>query len=1074
MAAVKAVAPYPTSGWEIVAAALVLAVVSASMLAVVHGHVVSPPQYPDFIVGALAWGGDTKSQDLATLPALLIALAATMWLYGSALRRLHDRGAPQQSRDVLVEHVLLWSIPAVVACAYAILGDRVDAFLLLASCAGLVALLATTGRQGGDAQEEIGTRSLVYFGAALLSLLPLELALVAGRLSGGAWDMAAAAAQASRWAFPLLMACAALALSGAASMVRRLLPWLLLIAQFGALGFYLVLLPARLLAPDGTPEPFVASIGLMVTVAAIVAFGAFDVVRRMRGRNATAGDPASFLSPIAIFGLLVALRCGNTSLPILWTDDYHAGESMLGWWSLLDFGRVPYRDYFPARGLVADDLPGIVGRLFYDGTAASLPEAKRLSLALLSLPAFLCLHWRTKSLALAFVSVVLFGVVADNLAWLLLVPFLCLMLSGEMSWRSVVAWASCAAILVVAAAAQGVVLAAATSPAVLLFAWQERSRLAEKRVWIGAGLAIIALLGILTPLPAILFGAARYVLENGAVNQVAWGVPWHASWAGEGRRTGIVFEAIRMSWLVVPIAAAGLALWRWREMARPGWVLAVAIPVVLFFVALSPYAMGRIDPSALSRAGIFSNFAWAAIVPLLLFPLLDGKGRALLVLVVAGACSAIGLVGISRSSLDAAARPTLVLPAAPVDGAAAGMPNVGRAIVDSAYWDRLRSLKRTIDEVLPPGETYLDLTNRNAQHFYLGRPPAMAVSAPFNMTPVAQQRREVEALRRNPPRIALIEAENAIHDGGGLALRTPLVYRFVMDSYEPEWRNGFVIGRLRTTLPPKGASAPVAEFRLPIRDYTDVNWNRGVSRTDAAVVVDDATLLARVSAGDSVKLPGGEWRIVKRVWPEGSALWLEGAVFGGQEFLRERSLTISVGEAAAREHALALWDKAFRVADLRRIPSAWGRSWHSLESRVGKRTFLDHAPRTLAGLSLREGALQVSGPDPWLSLDIGNLRLSGRDAGLLGFEFTCTGRKAQPRLQVFWWGAGDAGPREAASAKFLADDGLLIVPLDAYPRWLTLHRLGGLRIDLDTPGACSGMVIGNIWLAQRASLAGLP
>ena len=105
------------------------------------------------------------------------------------------------------------------------------------------------------------------------------------------------------------------------------------------------------------------------------------------------------------------------------------------------------------------------------------------------------------------------------------------------------------------------------------------------------------------------------------------------------------------------------------------------------------------------------------------------------------------------------------------DGQFAGMPNIGVANVQDEHWNGLVKLNALLNNKLSSGETYLDLTGRHAQYFYLNRKPSMAVTAPYNMAPPQQQQRAVNVLTRDLPRIALLQSNtyNINHDGGGLA-----------------------------------------------------------------------------------------------------------------------------------------------------------------------------------------------------------------------------------------------------------------------------------------------------------------
>ena len=82
-------------------------------------------------------------------------------------------------------------------------------------------------------------------------------------------------------------------------------------------------------------------------------------------------------------------------------------------------------------------------------------------------------------------------------------------------------------------------------------------------------LAVLIILGLGTPLGAMLLGAVRYVLENGPVNQVAYGMPWNLSW-NTGAKSGLVFEAIRMSWVAIPTWMPGNNFGKFQRLCSEG------------------------------------------------------------------------------------------------------------------------------------------------------------------------------------------------------------------------------------------------------------------------------------------------------------------------------------------------------------------------------------------------------------------------------------------------------------------------------------------------------------------------
>lgn len=110
---------------------------------------------------------------------------------------------------------------------------------------------------------------------------------------------------------------------------------------------------------------------------------------------------------------------------------------------------------------------------------------------------------------------------------------------------------------------------------------------------------------------------------------------------------------------------------------------------------------------------------------------------------------------------------------------------------------------------------------------------------------------------------------------------------------------------------------------------------------------------------------------------------------------------------------------------------------------------------------------KVRGMDPILSYNISSLGLSGHDAGIIKFDFTCFKRKAMPKIQIFWWGDDHTGPFEGYSVRFNANEERLIVSLEADERWVSLKKIKGIRIDLDDATACGEFTIKNIGFFQR-------
>lgn len=1030
--------------------------------------------YSDFVVGSIAWRAETKLQDIIAAPIFIAVLfLAVIFLTFQLVKQKQQFGSAYSIK--LSDQLIWWSLPAIASISSLILGVGIDHNLLYLSAVGLGFIAISTSYNAFnriDISPEVLGRSA--FSIILIGLIPLELALIRGRAPAtlvGDINLA-------HYVLATYIIIGFGLISGLLNSMRRpeqltrFLPKLLLVGQIGLPSLFLTIYPARLLQPNGAVSKYQTTWGLKLLVVGMIVWGIFDVVRRYRkyGKN-TSGDWKQLFSPLALFALLVALTVGNTVSPSISPDDYHFGESLVGWWSYLQ-GTIPYVGYLPAHGLIDDDLRGLLSLLFYDGSAGSIADAGRLSFVLLALAGFFSIYRFTGSIALAFVSIFFINnavAMGAGFKWIFFIPFLCLwfsrsLISNPARWLSV--WILTVPIVILGVPPQGLLLVAASSVMAAYMAWIFW-RTTKTREWkeILLALGLLLVLAVFTPLLPMLTGALRYVIENGPINQIAYGVPWELSWSS-GSKSGLVFEAIRMSWVAIPIACLGIILTVMKGSVAAQKALSIpAIVIFLFSLPLIPYAMGRIDPASLSRPGIYAIFGWAVLLPVALWGLLKPNIRAAFILLIVGMSSTLSVIPLFPLQNLISATSARIGTGALRDGQVAGMPNIGIASVQDEHWNGLVKLNALLNNKLSSGETYLDLTGRHAQYFYLNRKPSMAVTAPYNMAPPQQQQRAVNELARDLPRIALLQSNtyNINHDGGGLALRNPYLYRFIIDNYIPSFEDGFIIGVKKYKVPEvQGRTIDVA-----VKDFTDANWDRGVFRGQPAVIVADPAVLTFINVGDEVRIGIGELRRVVKVSMEGKSVWFAGPPFELIKGNRPIYIHLPMSTELLLEYRASLFQRAFSTSDLQKIPVAWGRSYKSLEKKMTLIKWIDEVPTSFSQLIPENGGYKVNGIDPILSFDILSLDLSGRDAGLLKFDFSCMNRSAEPRIQVFWWGDHHGGPFEASSVRFTADDGTLIIPLDADPRWLTLKTIKGIRIDLDNASACSAFSVRNIGLFQR-------
>jgi len=1022
------------------------------------------PTYSDFIVGRITWQAESKFQDLFTPPLVIAVLFVGLLLLASHMKKLKSYRA-EWAQD-LSEQLLWWSVPSVVVAAGLVTGSSIDRSIQLISASALIVLVAYSWLQRNKAERQSpAVVGLALFAAFLVALVPIEFALVLGRAPISVVGLTQVDRYASvSQAIIVVLFLVVLASAFKPRMLVRLLPAALVVGQLGLPFFYLTFYPARLALPDGSLTKYSTTWALKALVVALLVAGIVDVVRRYRNyRRGEGAALTALFSPLALFGLLVAFKFGNTIGPALSTNDYEFGQNLLGWWSYVK-GVVPYVGYIAPHGFMEDDLPGLLSLLFYDGTAASIADANRLGSALLSLVTFLALFRFSGSLGLALVSTFFIG---GRSAFLFFTPFICVWFSASLRatparWLAV--WLVTAPIVVLGVPPAGLLLAAASGLLALEAIW---------RIWRGrerAGLralvavcVVLILLALLTPFVPMLFGAIRYVLENGPINQVAYGIPWDASWNMTGPKSGLVFEAVRMSWVAAPFFCLMMiySIVRKRGIGEPTFLPTVA--VLLFTLLLTPYSMGRIDAGDLSRAGLAAIFGWAVLIPVVAWHAIEQRHRVALIVALAGASATLNYTTLAFSTAVTAAAPSIAI--GPMkDGADVGMPNIGRAMVQEEQWASLVKLNTLLNSALPPHVGYLDLTSRNARTFYMNRPITMAVTAPYNMASVRQQQRAVERLSEHLPDVALLGAGNLAYDGGGLALRDPVLYRFVVDNYTPVWTDGVILGYSHK----RAASGDLGQRATVVaRNLTDDKWDRGVGRNEAALLLDSETPISAFTVGTPIRLSNGQTRRVTKLDTGLHTVWLDGGPLDPSKVGYPAANEVMLNGSSAGEFRLAMFDAAFSAPDLGEIPVAWGRSEKSLTKKMSTVAALDMLTPEPRDLAAQAGEYKVAGGNPQLGYDISSLAVSGHAAGILRFRFACIDRHAQPGLTVSWTGEQQSGASGAGQLHFTADDGVLIVPIDAYPRWLTLQHVKRLQIGLTNPGACGAIAVKDVSLLQR-------
>ena len=205
---------------------------------------------------------------------------------------------------------------------------------------------------------------------------------------------------------------------------------------------------------------------------------------------------------------------------------------------------------------------------------------------------------------------------------------------------------------------------------------------------------------------------------------------------------------------------------------------------------------GRIDPGAFSRLGLATIFIIGILLPLLVYHILPKYKSMIAMSFIVFFISIFGYVGntLSLNQLISKVDTKTHLPSNFQYTKDTSIGNMGNGVFDDTHIKRIVKIKNFLETILDKNETFLNLTNRNALYFYLNRKPPIETGAFYNLVSEGQQRRAIKKLLEDVPKVAILEADNFIHDGVKLPLRSSLLYRFVMQNYQPIEIDGIIYG----------------------------------------------------------------------------------------------------------------------------------------------------------------------------------------------------------------------------------------------------------------------------------------
>jgi hypothetical protein len=396
---------------------------------------------------------------------------------------------------------------------------------------------------------------------------------------------------------------------------------------------------------------------------------------------------------------------------------------------------------------------------------------------------------------------------------LLLVPALVVILCDARlmakSRRWLVCWYFICPLAVCYNPAAGVALTLASLPIALIQLWQlihkKRNALWQVALLLGS---ITVVLALIPSVRAMAVGFFYFLNDNARAVTLAHGIAWQADKAQMPAVRGmlaspLVWEMLRFSWIIVLLVGGWIFLSRgsdWRNASRQGLAMIAVGCLFLFF--LSGWTINRIDASAPSRTGEVSYLACLYILPLMLYSVGRWRQSSILIFLLGVGFFREAMAdfnnsgskphsGLSMSSLLEKPSTVFEVPSdcISIDGPSLKLPNLGHLYAPREVLDSVLGLRTALTELLRPGETYLDLTGRQANYFYLNMPVPVSYGASWLAANAVLQEQLLSQIKSQQAPVVWL-GPSPFRDADAIPFRTYKIYRFLMQHYVPLVRSG--------------------------------------------------------------------------------------------------------------------------------------------------------------------------------------------------------------------------------------------------------------------------------------------
>lgn len=524
----------------------------------------------------------------------------------------------------------------------------------------------------------------------------------------------------------------------------------------------------------------------------VVAFVTAVQARGLRRQGPQGLDWRRLVTPVTTGVVAVAAMAGFVPAAngLAISDAFHTGEQLVQWQQLSQHGRIPFVDFMPVPGGWAT-LVGALAANLWGSTVAGFSYATGLGLAVV---AFLCgvlLHGAVGppwALPAAY-TLGTFGLPQMD-RYLLVSAYVLVLIWPPLVRRPhlwLLAWIP---LSILGVAAMPATVSPAVAASVPVAGWIAartlggRGRKRWTRYELVAAGALLVLGVALIPYGLVI---AEAVLREGSANATVWGLGLRDGPGTLVRKLG--FDAGRLAaWTFG--TATFVALGRFLRASRRGRAhpapssSEVLIVLGLGYVVLSiPYAWGRIDPGALTRAGETTVLVTVFMVTWALLSVPDRRlrrraGGGWLLVTVA----AIGVWGpLSPPAVLASASTSRAIAGHGVrpNWSDAAGPGLGYYEPDVAA--KLELFRAVLDRVIADG-TYYDAVDRSALFAVTGRRIIGSYPSAVYAASTAAQRSVVAAFETTPPAAVVIApAQRLLGDEVPFSLRSYRPYRWLIE-----------------------------------------------------------------------------------------------------------------------------------------------------------------------------------------------------------------------------------------------------------------------------------------------------